>query len=194
MRDLEIRGAGSLLGEIQHGHMEQVGYDTYCKLLDEVVKDIQGIKYEEEKEVQIDLNVSSYIPDKYIENTSQKIEVYQNIAISKTEEEIRDVIDEVTDRYGNMPSELENLLDIARIKILSKEKNIFKVTQKINNVIFYLDNNKFNMENIDLLLKKYKDNIRFSPGLEAYITFKNSRKLEDKIILKNIINFLKELR
>ena len=194
MRDLEIRGAGSLLGEIQHGHMEQVGYDTYCKLLDEVVKDMQGIEYEEEKDVQIDLNVSSYIPDDYIENTAQKIEIYQNIAIAKTEEEIRDVIDEVTDRYGNMPKELENLLDIARIKNMCKEKNIIKLMQKMNNIVFYFDNNKFNMENIDLLVKQYKDSIRFSPGAEPYITLKNSKKISDKIILKQIINFLKGLK
>ena len=193
MRDLEIRGAGSLLGEIQHGHMEQVGYDTYCKLLDEVVKDIQGVKYEEEKEVQIDLNVSSYIPDEYIDNTAQKIEVYQNIAISKTEEDISEVIDEVTDRYGNMPEELENLLDIARIKNLCKEKNIIKISQKINNIVFYFDNNKFNMDNIDLLVQKYKDNIRISPGVESYITLKCHKKLSDKVVLKHIIDFLKVL-
>ena len=194
MRDLEIRGAGSLLGEIQHGHLEQVGYDTYCKLLDEVVKDIQGLEYEEEKDIQIDLNVSSYIPDDYIENTAQKIEIYQNIAISKTEEDITDVIDEVTDRYGNIPKELENLLDIARIKNLCKAKNINKLSQKMNNIVFYFDNNKFNMENIDLLVKEYKDNIRFSAGLEPYITLKNSKKLSDKVLLKNIIKFLEELR
>lgn len=190
MRDLEIRGAGSLLGEIQHGHMEQVGYDTYCKLLDEVVKDIQGIKYEEEKEVQIDLNVSSYIPDEYIENTAQKIEVYQNIAIARTEDDIEDVIDEVTDRYGNMPTELENLLDIARIKNLCKEKNIIKVNQKISNIVFYFNNNKFDMDNIDLLIKKYKDNIRFSPGADPYITLKN----KDKNILKITKEFLKSCK
>lgn len=73
MRDLEIRGAGSLLGEIQHGHMEQVGYDTYCKLLDEVVKEMQGIEVQEEQDIQIDINVSSYIPDKYIDSGSQKL-------------------------------------------------------------------------------------------------------------------------
>ena len=80
MRDLEIRGAGSLLGEIQHGHMEQVGYDTYCNLLDQVVKEMQGIEIDtsdEDKKYKIDINVSSYIPDEYIENSSQKIEVYQ---------------------------------------------------------------------------------------------------------------------
>ena len=193
MRDLEIRGAGSLLGEIQHGHMEQVGYDTYCKLLDEVVKDIQGTPYEAEKDVQIDLNVSSYISDDYIENTAQKIEVYQNIALSKNEEDISEVVDEVTDRYGNMPEELENLLDIARIKNLSKEKNIIKVSQKNNNVVFYFDNSKFNMDNIDLLVQKYKDNIRISPGVESYITLKCHKKLSDKVVLKHIIDFLKVL-
>ncbi len=193
MRDLEIRGAGSLLGEIQHGHMDQVGYDTYCKLLDEVVKDMQGIEYSEEKDIQIDLNVSSYIPDSYIENTAQKIEVYQNIALSKTEEEITDIIDEVTDRYGNMPKELENLLDIARIKSLCKEKNIFKITQKLNNIVFFFNVESFDMSIIDELVKKYKDEIRFSAGTEPYITLKNKDDKE-KIILKKTIEFLNNLQ
>ena len=74
-------------GEIQSGHLEQVGYDTYCRLLDEVVKEMQGIEVEKEQDIQIDMNISSYIPEEYIENSSQKIEVYQDIAISKTEEE-----------------------------------------------------------------------------------------------------------
>ena len=163
-------------------------------MLDEVVKDIQGTPYEEEKEVQIDLDVSSYIPDNYIENTAQKIEVYQNIAISKTEEDISEVVDEVTDRYGNMPEELENLLDIARIKNLCKEKNIIKLSQKVKNLLFYFDNNRFNMENIDIIVKRYKDDIRISPGLEPYITLKNSKKIRDKEILHNIIQFLKCLK
>ena len=192
MRDLEIRGAGSLLGEIQHGHMDQVGYDTYCKLLDEVVKDMKGIEYKEEQEVQIDLNVSSYIPDDYIENTSQKIEVYQNIAISKTEEDIQDVIDEITDRYGNIPKELENLLDIARIKNLCKEKNIIKITQKQNNIVFFFDVNEFDTAIIDILVKEYKDNIRFSPGTEPYITLKNKED-NAKVILKKAKEFLSKL-
>ena len=77
MRDLEIRGAGSLLGEIQSGHLEQVGYDTYCSLLDEVVKEMQGVQVEPELDIQIDLNVTSYIPDEYIPDSAQKIEIYQ---------------------------------------------------------------------------------------------------------------------
>lgn len=192
MRDLEIRGAGSLLGEIQHGHMEQVGYDTYCKLLDEVVKDMQGIEYEEEKDIQIDLNVSSYIDDSYIENTAQKIEVYQNIAISRTEEDLQDVIDEITDRYGNIPKEVENLLEIARIKNLCKEKNIIKISQKPISIVFYIDIHRFNMDNIDRLVKEYQDQIRFSSGTEPYITLKNKDNKE-KIVLKKIKEFLSKL-
>ena len=119
MRDLEIRGAGSLLGEIQSGHMEQVGYDTYCKLLDEVIKEMQGVEIEEEQDVQIDLQFSSYIPEEYIENSSQKIEIYQDIALCKTEEDIQNITDEIIDRFGAMPSEVENLLEIARIKNLA---------------------------------------------------------------------------
>ena len=83
MRDLEIRGAGSLLGEIQSGHLEQVGYDTYCNLLDEVVKEMQGTEIESDIDIQIDLNVTSYIPDEYIEDSAQKIEIYQNIALCR---------------------------------------------------------------------------------------------------------------
>ena len=192
MRDLEIRGAGSLLGEIQHGHMDQVGYDTYCTLLDEVVKNMQGIEIQEEKDIQIDLNVSSYIPDTYIENTSQKIEIYQNIALAKTEEDIQDVVDEITDRYGTMPKEMENLLDIARIKMLCKGENIFKVAQKMSNIVFYFDAKLFNMGIVDELVKKYKDNIRFSAGTEPYITLKN-KETNNKIILKKTIEFLRSI-
>ena len=189
MRDLEIRGAGSLLGEIQHGHMEQVGYDTYCNLLDEVVKNMQGIEVEEERDIQIDLNVSCYIPDTYIEVTAQKIEMYQNIALAKTEDDIADVIDESTDRYGTMPKEVENLIEIARIKMLCKEKNIFKVTQKMNNIVFYFDTKLFNMDVVDTLVKEYKDNLRFSAGTEPYITLK-LRDNNSKTILTEVKRFL----
>ena len=160
MRDLEIRGAGSLLGEIQHGHMEQVGYDTYCRLLDEVVKEIQGIEVKEEQDIQIDIDVSSYIPDSFIDNNSQKIEIYQNIALCRTEEDIQNVIDEIIDRYGHMPSELENLIEIARIKNLCRVANVIKISQRKEKVVFYFDKAKFNPEIVDKLIKKYNTNIK----------------------------------
>ena len=207
MRDLEIRGAGSLLGEIQHGHMEQVGYDTYCNLLDQVVKEMQGIEItekDEEPEIQIDINVSSYIPDSYIENSSQKIEVYQNIALCRTEEDIQNVIDETIDRYGIMPKELENLIEVARIKELCRKAGVVKISEKKNimistnakptskNVVFYFDKNKYNPEIVDKLIKKYGYNIKFSAGIEPYVTLKIGNVTEDELI-ENIKEFLKNL-
>ena len=190
MRDLEIRGAGSLLGEIQHGHLDQVGYDTYCKLLDEVVKDMQGIEVKEEQDIQIDLNISSYIPDEYIENSSQKIEIYQDIALCRTEDDIQDIIDEITDRYGDIPEEVYNLLEVARIKELCQKSEIIKISQKRESIIFNFNANNFNMDIVDNLLKLYKNKIRFSPAREPYITLKIDSN-SDNIILKEIKEFLK---
>ena len=184
MRDLEIRGAGSLLGEIQSGHMEQVGYDTYCKLLDEVVKEMQGITVKQEKDIQIDINLSSYIPENYIEDTAQKIEIYQDIALCRNDKDIEDVIDEIIDRYGSMPQEVENLIEIARIKILCRTANVLKIAQKTDAVVFYLDkdNIKIDEKIINTLVEKYGPKLKFSQGVEPYITLKMSSKDEMEII------------
>ena len=192
MRDLEIRGAGSLLGEIQHGHMEEVGYDTYCKLLEEVVKEMQGLPVEEEKDIQIDLNVSSFIPDTYIENSSQKIEIYQEIALCRTEEDIRNIVDEMIDRYGTLPEEVENLLEIARIKELCKQCHIYKVSQRVNGVVFIIEEKAYTPEIIDAMIQEYKNKLRFSPGKEMYFTLKVEGKGDSKK-LEEIKSFLQTL-
>ena len=189
MRDLEIRGAGSLLGEIQSGHLEQVGYDTYCKLLDEVVKEMKGIKVTEEADVQVDLNVTCYIPDNYIEDSGQKIEVYQKIALCRTEEDIQNVIDEVIDRYGNMPKELENLLEVARIKQLAKEQNIVKVENKQNGVVFIFASSENIKYDIAELVRKYGNKIKFSAGIKPMITYKTDNVKEQEL-LKQVKEFL----
>ena len=192
MRDLEIRGAGSLLGEIQHGHMEQVGYEMYCKLLDEVIKEMQGIEVQEEIDVQIDLNISCYIPDEYISDSSQKIEVYQDIALCRTEKDITNVIDELIDRYGNMPKELENLLEIARIKEMCRQFNILKISKKNGAFVFYFDANKFDFSIVDSLISKYGNLVSFSPGKEPYITLK-SKTITDLEQLDEIKKFFVRL-
>lgn len=172
--------------------MEQVGYEMYCKLLDEVVKEMQGIEVQEEIDVQIDLNISSYIPDEFISDSSQKIEIYQDIALCKTEEDITNVVDEVIDRYGNMPSELENLLEIARIKEMCRKLNVLKLSKKNSNFIFYFDASKFNFDCVDKLIQKYKNDFSFSPGKEPYITLK-SRNNGAKEQLEEIKLFLRFL-
>ena len=191
MRDLEIRGAGSLLGEIQHGHLEQVGYDTYCNLLDEVIKEMKGIPVQQDIDVQIDLNVTSYIPDDYISDSSQKIEMYQNIALCKNEEDIQNVIDEMIDRFGNMPAEIENLLEIARIKILCKKAKISKVQSKVNSTLFIFDVPELTI-NINDLVKKYGNRIKFTQGIKPQITL-SLKDISEKNILKESKEFLEML-
>ena len=191
MRDLEIRGAGSLLGEIQSGHLEQVGYDTYCNLLDEVVKEMQGTEIEPDIDIQIDLNVTSYIPDEYIEDSAQKIEIYQNIALCRKEEDIQNVVDEIIDRFGNMPAELENLLDIARIKYLAKPFSISKIASKRTAVVFTFEQSKYEID-LQKLLKIYKNRIKFSPGIKTMITLEIGTTNERQI-LNDVTEFLKQL-
>lgn len=119
--------------------------------------------------------------------------MYQNIALCKNEEDIQNIIDEMIDRYGNMPEEVESLLDIARIKNLSKKLSITKIIQKINGIMFHFDYKRFNMEIVDKLLKKYRNNIKFSPGKEPYITYKIDDLSDNKLLYK-IKEFLKSMR
>ena len=187
MRDLEIRGAGSMLGEIQHGHIDEVGYDTYCKILDEVVKEQKGIKVEEEPEITIDINISSFIPDSYIENADQKMESYRNIALCRTEEDLKNIEEDLTDRYGKMPEEVVNLINIAKIKEMCKNSGIIKVLQKQNNIILYFDKDKCTLD-MSELVHKYNDKIKFSTGITPYITYKVQNQ---KDIISEIENLLK---
>ena len=188
-RDLQIRGAGSIFGEVQSGHIEQVGYDMYSKLLNEVVKEEKGEKVIEEIEVQIDIGISSFIPDNYIESSSQKIEIYQDIANCRTEADIMDVIDEITDRYGDMPKEVENLIEIARIKNIARPRHIVKIQEKQMGFVFtFADDIVIEAETISKLLKQYKNNIHFSAIGKPYITLKiEKNKIEE--IKKFILNF-----
>ena len=190
MRDLEIRGAGSLIGEIQHGHLEEVGYDTYCRILDEVLKEEQGLKVEEDVNCQIDLNVTSYIPDSYIKDQNQKIEIYQDIALCKNEEDISNIIDEIIDRFGNMPDEIENLLEISRIKQLAKKKNLIKIQSRKNSIVFTYESNKFDNTSLSNIIEKYGNRIQFSSGLKPMITLKLEKQGE-KGILQEVKEFLK---
>ena len=182
-------------GEIQSGHLEQVGYETYCDLLDQVVKEMKGIKVKEEQDIQIDLDITSYIPDTYIEDSSQKIDIYQKIALCRTEEDIANVIDEIIDRFGNMPDELNNLIEVARIKNMCKKANVLKISEKKNrtngsqNVVFYFDKDKFDPSIITILLKKYGTKIKFSTGIEPYITL-FLKNVTEKELLGEVKEFL----
>ena len=116
MKDLEIRGAGNLLGEQQHGHMEAVGYDLYCKMLNEAVKTAKGEVVEESFETSIDIELDAYIPNGYIANEYQKLDIYKRIAAIENEEEKDEMLDELIDRFGEPPRPVQNLLLVAQLK------------------------------------------------------------------------------
>ncbi|NLX60916.1 MAG: transcription-repair coupling factor [Tissierellia bacterium] len=135
MRDLEIRGAGNLLGVEQHGHIEAIGYDLYVKFLNETIKRLKGEKVEDTIDTSIDLSVDGYIPLSYIEDEEQKIEVYKKIAAIKNIEDYRELIDELIDRFGDIPKEVENLLDISYIKNMASRLNIKNISQSGHKII-----------------------------------------------------------
>ena len=127
MKDLEIRGAGNVLGKSQHGHMAAVGYDLYCKMLNEAVNDLKGIKNEYSFETSVDLLVDAYIPSTYIKSEYQKLDIYKRIAAIETEEELSDMKDELNDRYGSIPKCAINLLNIALIKAKAHKIGILEI-------------------------------------------------------------------
>lgn len=132
MRDLEIRGAGNLLGAEQSGHMEAVGYDLYCKMLNEAVKEAKGEVVEEKFETSIDINTNAFIPPSYVANEIQKLDIYKRIAGIETEEETEEMLEELIDRFGEPPKSVQNLLTIARLKYLAHSLYIKEITQKGN--------------------------------------------------------------
>ncbi len=165
-----------------------MGYDTYCNLLDEVIKEMKGIQIRPEIELQIDLNVTSYIPDEYIQDPNQKIEIYQNIALCKNEQDIQNIIDEIIDRFGNMPKEVEKLIQIAKIKYLAKNLKISKIASKNTAVVFTFEPNQLKID-ITELVKKYGNKIKFSNSIKPMITLETGTK-EEQQILTQVTQFL----
>ncbi len=167
MRDLEIRGAGNLLGAEQSGHMEAVGYDMYCKMLNAAVKALKLDETEAEPEVEteIDFDVDASLPSTYIKNEMTKLELYKRIALIADKNEYIDMQEELEDRFGQIPTEVENLLRVALIKALAHAVDITLVEYKNGRVrlVFY-EKARINGENLPAFLDKYKDTIRFIPG------------------------------
>ena len=134
MRDLEIRGAGNILGSQQHGHMAVIGYDLYVKMLNEAIKKVKGEDIEEEIDVEINLAVNAYIPNSYIPEELDKIEMYKKIASIENKDDMKEVTEELIDRFSDVPRSVQTLLSIAYIKSMCKKLKIEKVTQNKNEI------------------------------------------------------------
>ena len=163
MRDLEIRGAGNLLGAEQHGHMQAVGYDLYCKMLNEAVKHLKGETEEEEEYMTtVDLNVDAYIPDSYIANEYQKLDIYKRIAAIENEDEMEDMTEELIDRFGDIPKKVEMLLTVAGIKALAHSVYVTSIEQKGETYTFTMyERAKVHPERIPEMLRAYKGELSF---------------------------------
>lgn len=197
MRDLEIRGCGNILGAEQHGHMLEIGYDLYVKYLDRAVKELQGKEIEEDIEITVDLNVDGYIPSTYIENEEQKIEIYKKIAATDSKDDILDITEEIIDRYGNIPIQVNNLLKISYIKSLSKKLRIKAISQTANRVnIEMISEKDLNQEIIEFLMKNYYNKISFVGTKEPIIKYKLDSLDQEKILdeLEKILEILSNFK
>lgn len=171
MRDLQIRGAGSILGGSQHGHIEAVGYEMYVKLLNRAIAEEKGEAMPADKtDCLIDVSLDAYIPDGYIQDAAGRIEAYKKIAAIQTPEDASDVLDELIDRYGDVPKSVKGLADISLVRVLAAQHDIYEINQKKDCLIFYSDNLK--MEKLRNLLLLMGNRVMVNASGKPYLSVK----------------------
>ena len=194
MRDLEIRGAGNILGAQQHGHMDTVGYDMYCELLSESVSELTGITQTEDWQPTVDINVEAYIPPSYIKNHTQRLDIYKKIASIESDEDKLDVEGEICDRFGDMPDSVAALISIAALKYMAKAGGISEITVKDDKIMCYFKT-QMDLEAIAGLVSEFGSNFFVSAGTKPYMVLKFDRKNEENLLLfvKNLLQKYKKL-
>lgn len=187
MRDLEIRGAGNILGAQQHGHIAEVGFDLYCRLLEEAVQEARGEKVEQVVETSVELPVEAYIPDTYVPDGNQKVELYRRLAAMREFSEISDLEEELVDRYGDLPESVRCLLQVTRLKLTGRELHVKSISRVQGNYrMLFAPEAPLDGEKLVAVSEKYKNNVKFHTSPEGFeiklITRENGevglRKLE----------------
>ena len=181
MKDLELRGAGNLLGAQQHGHMNAVGYDLYCKMLSEAVKEAKGIRTMDDFETTIDLNIDAFIPDSYISNEFQKLDIYKRIAGIESQQEYDDMLEELIDRFGEPTKAVLNLLAIARLKALAHQGYVTEIKQLGKDVrITLYEKAKLDPAGIPAIMAQYRRGLQFKADHEPkFILTPQGRLIEE---------------
>lgn len=194
LRDLEIRGAGNVLGAEQHGHMEAVGYDMYLKILEEAVREKKGEQTGPEISARIDIKVNAFLPDTYIRNHDLRMDMYKRISSIRSETDLSDTLDELLDRFGDIPESVTNLTDIAYIKALAESLGICEINDTMRSVMFLFETaESLNFEKISAIAERYKGQILINTNHKPGFSFKvksneQNRKVEN---IKNILQMLK---
>ena len=173
MRDLEIRGAGNILGGQQSGHMESVGYDMYLKLLSDAMTEQKGEHVKPEADCLIDLQINAHIPEDYISVLPHRLSAYRRIASIRTREDAEDVIDELCDRFGEPPRAVMGLIDIALVRGSAAESGIVEITQNEQSVLLYPE--KLDMDTVSLMIGRLKGRVLLSAGARPYISMRLRR-------------------
>ncbi|EKQ55981.1 MULTISPECIES: transcription-repair coupling factor [unclassified Clostridium] len=191
MRDLEIRGAGNMMGSSQHGHMASIGYDLYCRMLEDTVKLLKGEIQKEPIETTLDIKVDAFISENYIEDEIQKIEVYKKIAAIEGIDDYNDIKEELEDRYSKIPEPVYNLMDIAYIKSQAKSIFIEEIKETPKEILFKFAQGESDYKNtFKILMYKYKNSVVLKFGTDPYFAFKLKHiKKENKLeFLKEVFN------
>ena len=198
MRDLEIRGAGNLLGEAQSGHMEAVGYDLYCKMLNEAVLQLKGGEEAEIFQTTIDLNINAYIPDSYIRNENQKLDIYKRISAIENEEDMDDMTEELIDRFGDIPKTVQQLLHAAALKNLAHAAYVTAVEQKGDAIRFVMyERAKIDPAKIPALLASYGRDLSFRTEDPPYFLYRKagrSGRPAQENVLDTVRRVLEDIR
>ncbi|MBE5945333.1 MAG: transcription-repair coupling factor [Lachnospiraceae bacterium] len=183
MKDLEIRGAGNLLGQEQSGNIEAVGYDLYCKMLNDAIKRLSGIETAPDFATSIELPVDAYIPDKYVKNEYIKLDLYKRISKCETREQNDAILEEVRDRFGEPPKSFMRLLDIAYLKAIAHKAYITEVKYIQDEIRFLMwPNTPVKPERMDTLLKRYKGDMKFVTGKFVGFHLKASKNIQDELL------------
>lgn len=188
LRDLEIRGAGSLLGGRQHGHMESVGYDMYLRLLSEAIAEEKGETPERIPECLVDIQIDAHIPEKYIESLNQRIDIYRKIILVSQDEDKSDLIDELIDRYGEPPKSVVGLIDVSLLRNKAAHLGITEISQKNGSMYFYTE--YLNMEQVAALSAAYKGKVTFNGAGKSYAAVKISPTVKPFDMMRDVVEII----
>lgn len=187
MKDLEIRGAGNMMGSAQHGHMAAIGYDLYCRMLEDMVKLIKGEIEKEPIETTVELKVDAYIPGTYISDEMQKIEVYKKIASINSEEDMLEVQEELIDRFSDIPESVINLIYIAYIRSIGKILGIEEIKERKEELLLKFESEDYITDSlIKAIVENYKKSVSFKKDKKPLLVYKLSEVKKEEVIQKLI--------